>query len=292
MSPAEQRFWMLAQRRAAGLQPDLHRAILRAFQIIRDSLSEADLERLVTSGQLERVLTDVLSDAVMDRAFLPVRDRIRQTTQAGFRYAVPSLPHGGKVDGVLAVMFDQLNPHVVVAITTLETRVITSLQADIREAVRTIVRANLEAGHSASVSARQIRPIIGMSPTQVENSLKYEAKLREQGMADAQVEKAVSAYRKKAVALNAETNAGTATKDAYKRGQQLAWQDAVDKGIVDGARLKKQWLGIMDNRERPTHVAMEKETVPYDQPYSNGQMVPGDTEYNCRCISRFFVAAA
>src|SRR5512146_1186037 len=175
MSPAERRFWMAAQRRAAGLQPEIHRAILRAFQIIRDSLSDAELERLVASGQLERVLTDVLSDAILDRAFLPVRDRIRQTTQAGFRYAVPNLPGGGKIDGVLAVMFDHLNPQVIVAINALETKVITSLQQDVREAVRAIVRANLELGHSASVSARQIRPIIGMSPTQVENSIKREA---------------------------------------------------------------------------------------------------------------------
>lgn len=284
---------MAAQRRTAGLQPELHRALLRAFQIIRDSLTDAELERLIASGQLERVLNDFLSDAVMDRAFLPVRDRIRQTTQAGFRYTVPSLPSGGKVDGVLAVMFDHLSPHVITAINTLETRVITSLQADIREAVRTIVRTSLEAGRSASYSARQIRPIIGMSPTQAENSVKYEAKLREQGtMTEAQIDKAVSVYRRKAIALNAETNAGTATKDAYKRGQQLAWQDAVDKGIVDGSRLKKQWIGVMDDRERPTHVAMEKEIAPYDQPYSNGQMVPGDSEWNCRCISRFFVAAA
>jgi hypothetical protein len=32
--------------------------------------------------------------------------------------------------------------------------------------------------------------------------------------------------------------------------------------------------------------------VPADQPYSNGQMVPGEDEYNCRCISAFFLVRA
>jgi len=41
----------------------------------------------------------------------------------------------------------------------------------------------------------------------------------------------------------------------------------------------------MDSRERDSHIAMEGDTVPWDQLYSNGQMIPGDTEYNCRCVS-------
>ncbi len=43
--------------------------------------------------------------------------------------------------------------------------------------------------------------------------------------------------------------------------------------------------------DRPTkrdeHVPMNGETVPYDQPYSNGQMIPGEGDYNCGCLSRY-----
>lgn len=267
-------------------------ALRRAFEIIRESLTDAELERLVSSGQLETIINRLLSDAVLDRAFIPVRERIRSTTQAAFRYTAPQLPGAGTINGTLAVMFDHLSPQVIAAINTLESKVITALQSDIREAVRTAVRTGLETGKGASYAAKQIRPIIGMSPTQVENAAKFEAKLREQGLDAATIEQRVATYRKKAIALNAETNAGTATKDAYKRGQQLAWQDAVDKGVVDGARLRKQWIGVMDNRERPEHVAMEKQVQPYDSPYSNGEQVPGESTYNCRCVSRYFVATA
>jgi hypothetical protein len=30
--------------------------------------------------------------------------------------------------------------------------------------------------------------------------------------------------------------------------------------------------------------------VPFDDTYSNGEMVPGESTYNCRCVSIVFVA--
>lgn len=291
MSPAERRFWLAAQRRAAGMQPELHRALLRAFQIIRDSLTDAELTRIIDAGQLDRLLSEAFNQAVMDRAFIPVRDRIRQQVQQGFKYAVPDLPKGGLVNGALAVMFDHLSPNVIVAIRTLETKAITSLSSDIREAVRAFVENGLRDGVAARTIAKQVRPLIGMSPTQVENAIKYEQKLRDAGVSAEKIAKQVEAYRKRAIALNANTNAKTITLDSYKRGNMLAWEDARAKGMIpQGAQLTKTWKGIMDDRERPEHVALENETVLMDEPYPNGEMVPGDSTYNCRCISIIRVA--
>jgi starvation-inducible outer membrane lipoprotein len=76
--------------------------------------------------------------------------------------------------------------------------------------------------------------------------------------------------------------------DALKKGQQLAQEEAVRNGILDPSRLRKKWIGVMDERERESHRQMEGESVPYNFPYSNGQMIPGESEYNCRCLSRFY----
>jgi uncharacterized protein with gpF-like domain len=44
--------------------------------------------------------------------------------------------------------------------------------------------------------------------------------------------------------------------------------------------------------DRPTkreeHIPLHGETVPFDSPYSNGQMIPGETDYNCACESVVF----
>lgn len=292
MSPADRRFWLAAQRRVASAQPEVQSALMRAFAIIRESFTEAELTRILDAGQLERLFSEALDQSVMDRAFIPYRQRIRHVTDRGFTFATKDLPKGGKIDGAIAVAFDHLSPDVVTAIRTMETKVLQTLQAEVRDTVRAFIENGIRDGKNPRVTARQLRDVIGMSPTQEQNAAKYEAKLRAKGLPASRVERMVATYRKRAVVLNAETNARTATLDAYKEGQRLAWKQASDQGIVDAAQLTKTWKGVMDSRERPEHVAMQNQTVPFDQTYSNGEMNPGDSTYNCRCVSIYRMRAA
>lgn len=57
-----------------------------------------------------------------------------------------------------------------------------------------------------------------------------------------------------------------------------------------GVRFVKRWSTALDERVRDEHEAMEGETVPIDQPFSNGLQFPG--EPNCRCVLIYEEAAA
>lgn len=70
-------------------------------------------------------------------------------------------------------------------------------------------------------------------------------------------------------------------------------QDAIDAGYT-----LKTWHGMLDKRERDTHIAMEGTTVPIEQPFDVGGsflMMPGDWSLdpdpaevvNCRCWLTF-----
>jgi len=306
--------WAQVMRRAASLTPELAMRILAAFATLRDKLTDAELQRAVDLGYINQIVDQIVTEARFQAAMQPVRDAMRRSiiqSVATYARALPVPPQQARE---LVVAFDYLSPDVIAAIRTLETRVMTSLKDDARETVRAFVEQGLRDGVNPREIARGIRSVIGLGPSQLQEVENFrDALLGRNGrsvadytarnrtvdrllakgkLTDAQVERYVDLYRKKRIALNAETVARTAALDAQKAAQQLAWQQAVDKGIVDGHRLRKQWIGVMDSRERPTHVAMEKETAPWNQPYSNGQMVPGDTEYNCRCISRYYVAPA
>lgn len=56
-----------------------------------------------------------------------------------------------------------------------------------------------------------------------------------------------------------------------------------------GRRFVKRWSGELDDRERDAHIAIEGETRPIDEPFSNGLQFPGDPDgdasetVNCRC---------
>jgi len=44
----------------------------------------------------------------------------------------------------------------------------------------------------------------------------------------------------------------------------------------------KEWIAVIDDRTRPSHVAINGEVVPVEKSFSNGLMRPG--EPNCRCV--------
>lgn len=311
MTPSELILWSLVLRRAGLVTPDVAAAILAAFQFLSDSLSDADLRRAIDLGYTEQIAAQLITDAKWQAAFQPVRDTIRRSIVQSVPYYARRLPLPPAAAKEISVSFDYLSPNVITAIRQLETATLGALEESTREALRAVVEQGLTDRLSPAAMARQVRELFGLAPSQIQEVANFrdalagvngrtianynlrnrtvDRLLAKGQLTDAQIERYTEQYRLKRIAQNAYTNARTAAVDAQKLANRLAWQHAVDIGAVDGSRLKRQWIGVNDDRERPSHVAMNNQIVPFDQPYSNGQMVPGAGEYNCRCVERFFV---
>lgn len=83
----------------------------------------------------------------------------------------------------------------------------------------------------------------------------------------------------------ARTEVGSAAGEAQREA-------AAQSGYVS----KKQFIATMDDRVRDSHAEMNNEIRNFDEPYSNGQMYPGDTStgnpadfINCRCAEGYIV---
>jgi hypothetical protein len=312
VTPQERAAWEKVQRRATAMQPELAAAIFRAFAIVRSALVIAAMERYIERGDADALVRELLTAELLERALQPLRERIRQRLARDVTYFAADLPRGGRVDGQLTIAFDYLNPRVVDAVRSLETKVMTTLQDDVRETVRAFVDAGITEGKSAAAIARAIKPTLGLAPNQELAVRNFEKALRGEGrnpldfklrdrrfdgtvkkgaLTEQQIETQVAAYRRKMEAFHANTVARTTALDASKLGQRLSWEDAAAKGIVDRGRLQKTWVGVMDDRERETHRKMEGVTVGFDEyfvlPDGQQQMIPGETEYNCRCVLRY-----
>lgn len=275
--------WLRFQRRANALAPRLRRDILAAYNTLRDALSDAELVELISAGRLDALIDRTLLDA----AFLPVRQDVVESTRKGFDVTVKDLPKQARS----TVGFDILNPRVVDAIRTLDSRVINTLKDDVRDAVRAYVENGIRDGKHPRTIARDLRSVIGMSPTQAENMAKYEAKLRglKRPLAESAIDRKLASYQRRAVAINAETNARTATVDSLKLGQHMSWDDAIAKGVVRRDELFMRWVTVGDDRVRDEHVAMNGEEIPYGMTFSNGETIPGESTYNCRCVVRYVI---
>ena len=84
---------------------------------------------------------------------------------------------------------------------------------------------------------------------------------------------------------SAVRNARTMATEAENAGRLASMEEAEEMGL----EYEKTWMSTHDERTRESHVLMDGETVPLDEPFSNGLMYPADPSgapeevYNCRC---------
>lgn len=313
MTVAERQFVARLQRRAASVGPELAARELQAYDLIRQSLSEAELVRAIQSGQLDRLINEILNDANLEPSIAKLRARVDQTLlDAARSEAMRGLP-----SPLQPQAFGVLNPLVIEAAEKLDTRVMQGIRDEVRETVRQAATEGLAEGQHPRQVARRIRDAVGLAPNQerqVANfrraleegdaakafgytlrSKRFDAMIERGDMTAEQVDRAVSAYRKNRIAQNAETHARTIALDAQKLGQQLSWEDAIRRGVVNAEDLVDTWVAVGgphgDGRNRPEHLAMHGEEVPFGSPFSNGQVIPGQSEWGCRCLRRTMVRA-
>lgn len=279
-------------------------------------MDESEWAAAIANGGVEQLFRDVLTAALFARTFIPVRQGMRQAIARSFKLAVRDLPQGGRIDGLLAVSFDHLDPTVINGIRALETSTLDVLETEVKETVRAFVENGIRDGVGPRAIARDLRDVIGLAPNQEAAVANFERMLRDgdselltralrdrrfdgtvrrafgadgKGLTEAQIKTMTDAYRRRFVAFNAETNSRTATLSAYKLGQRLAWRQAIDAGKVKAEDLEDTWHTKMDGRERPTHAEMNGMKKRFDEPWIvpgvGQQNYPGESEFNCRCVS-------
>ena len=298
-------------RQAAALSPDLRRQFLNAYDTLRELMDSADLERLIRESGLGAA--EVMTEEMFEQAFGKLRNGVQRALESGTisaaRHIVGLDPKG---------VFDILNPLVLDAARKLDTKVMTTLTTATRETLREAILTGLNEGVSPFTIARRVRSTIGMAQNQARAVTNFRLmlesddltaltrKLRDRrfdgtlrralgpggtGLSRSQIDRMVASYERRMIAFNANTNARTAAVDALKRGQRLSWERAMEQGIIDRERSMKRWATVGDGRVRAAHIAMNGNVVRFDELYRNGDNVPGDSTFNCRCIDVFFQAA-
>jgi hypothetical protein len=310
-----ERFILRVRRKLTTAQPSVVRAYMRSLRSLLGRVSDAELDRLLKLGSTESVLAALFESSALQKSFGPLRNELGALVTDGMAYFMRDIP-GKAVKTLTDTAFGVLNPRVVDTIRSIDDRVMLRLGTDLQASVRAIIEQGYRDGLNPRATARNMRSLIGLSPAelkQVDNfrdgllgqngrswrtyerrDRRFDASIERasasgKGLTSAQVDKMVEAYERRRTALSAEANARTMTLDSYKEAQNASWQTAIDSGIIDADGLQKEWLTVGDGRVRDEHEEMNGEVVPFDSPYSNGQMIPGETDWNCRCWSRMFV---
>lgn len=109
------------------------------------------------------------------------------------------------------------------------------------------------------------------------------------------IDKLVDRYRSNALRYRGEMIARTESIHAFNVAERESARQVVEIGAVRQKDVTREWDSAGDRRVRPTHVAMDGQTVGLDEPFKTPSgallMHPGDTSLgapgkdtiNCRC---------
>jgi hypothetical protein len=300
------------QSRIRRLQPAIARAYLRALDAIGALLTTGELEALV-AGRL--TLIEVFSNESMRRITARYRAEIRGAVQEAARLTLPDIK---KFAPTVSTAFNFLDPKVITAIRALETDAMDTLSEQVREVTRAYIENGIRDGKGVPAMARQLRTVVGMAPHQERYIDNLARELRElsprfkdrvlrdkrydrmilrairegKPLPEAKIEQITAAYRRRFRAHNTEVVTRQVTLDSYREGNRLAWEQAVADGYIDAEALVKVWVhSDIVQTPRPEHLALDGVAVPYDQPFPNGQQIPGVGDFGCACSMRMEVRA-
>lgn len=302
------------QRLAATYKPAMAGKILRAYEIMRTSMTDGEIAALLKSGaSAERVAAALTHEPWFGQALTGVGTGAQDITLRSARQYAAELPRDAREAVKLGI--DLSNPRIAAAMVTMKSRATDQLTKDAAATMRQVVKTGMEAGKGSKAIARTLRDSIGLAPNQEQACRNFEKMLRDgdraaltralrdkrydgtlnrlmgkdgKGLTEKQITTMADAYRRKMVAFNANTQARTLANDAQRAGQRLAWEDAIGKGVVDRANLWKQRVSLRDGKVRDEHIAWDGEVRRFDEPYSSGEMVVGELEWGCRCMDVYF----
>lgn len=293
-------------------------ALLRAVRRIVDDTTLAELVRVIEQSGADGAVAYLLSDERATVLSTTARNELLTTVATAGDRALLSVIPAADAAGV----FNVLDARVIDAVRTLDGRVMRPFFTAIQQTIRERVEIGLVAGENPRVIARTIRETVGLAPNMVQNVATFRELLQGgpraivyadwknmalrdrrfdgviksaiasgKRLSAEKIDQMVAAYQRRTLAWHAETVARTAALDANKLGQELAFRQAAEAGLVDTERLVKRWVTTLDGRERPSHAAMNGVEVPYDEPYITpdgyAEMYPGEGEYNCRCAQTY-----
>lgn len=286
----------------ASWEPRMRQAFLDAVYQIRDSITLAELARLIEAGRID--------DAVRAVGLDPGKFRSMNATlvaafEAGGLATMATIPATVVTAGYrLNIDFNVRNLRAEEWLRTYSAQMIREITESQQAAIRDVLVKGMEEGRGPRQVAgdllgrfnpktgRREHGLIGLTQTQIEWARNYARELatgdpaaltrkmrdtrfdaiirraiaEKRGLTKAEALPIFRAYLHRALRVRAETIARTEMLAAFHASQQESYQQAIDAGQLTEAQVTKTWVSMRDDRVRFTHDehgGLDGTTVPF-----------------------------
>lgn len=227
--------------------------------------------------------------------------------------------HAGQLANTFIVL-NVASDQVLNAVSNNNLRLITNLRDEQRRVISDVLIRGITEGTNPRVQATEIRDSIGLTENQQQWVTNYRRNLEngelqalnrelrdrrfdptvaraitgEQALTSDQIDRMVERYAERVLSYRAEVIARTEALRSVNEGSELAFQQAVDEGLLNPEQLVRRWVTARDNRVRESHASMNGQEVGFGEAFLSGNgntlrypgdsNAPGEDTINCRCV--------
>ncbi len=241
----EQRILRIADQ----LQPEIQRTFIAAVEAARRSIPIGELSDFFDEGNIQGALEAAgvnLTPAELE----PITDAILQTTLNTAELAA--------ID--LNLEFALVNERAVRFAREEAARLVTSVSSETEKAIRDIVVRGQREGLNARLQAQEIRRVVGLTDRDARAVDRFYSGLLGDGTRQARAGELADRMSARLLRRRAENIARTETIRAANMGNQLAWQTAMDGGLLPRSS-QKIWIATADSRTCPICAVLHDQTV-------------------------------
>lgn len=153
-----------------------------------------------------------------------------------------------------------------------------------KDQVKAIISDAFEYGGHPYETAKEIRQFIGLTDNQRRMANNRFQSLVDDGMSEEEAYTQGETYTEDLIVRRSETIARTETIRAANGGQQAAWDQASEAGLIDG--MKKKWIITPDDRLCEYCLAIaDTGPIDLDEKFTDGmiEVLTPPLHPNCRC---------
>ena len=307
------------------------------LQVIGTALDDTTLSRLADALERNELEEAFRAIGLQEAIFAPLIEAIREAYIAAgiaFGSTFPVLLQG--FAGAFVYHFNIRSPEAEKWLREKSSSFITRITEETRELVRNIAQEGMAAGRNPRrvaldivgridpVTRRRVGGIIGLTVEQMTwvratrrdleelNPRYFQRKLRDkrfdrvvqraintgQPLDTATVQRLMTRYTDNVLKFRAEMIARSELLQAQSAAEFEATRQAVDLGATTPSSVRRVWDSSGDARVRPSHKAMDGQTVGFNEPFLTPEgarlMYPGDNSLGapakeiimCRCRAR------
>ena len=279
-------------RLAERLEPALRRTFLARVRSMKASTSLERLADAVATGRSDLVETALTLATVTAGMKLETS----QIVQRAFLAAVQMESDVSLAPVGIQPRLDLVNRHAVEWAQTRSTDLVTEVERDTRDAIRTAVVESVSGtGKTVRDVARELRDVVGLHSRQQRAVSAFREKMTNQltdkhprWSADRlaeEVNRKTSRYGDALLRYRSEVIARTEVVRAESEGQLTLWKEAKAQGLLDPDRTVRVWITTPDDRLDEACEEMDGEEVALDEPWIVGDgrsiMVPQEIHPQC-----------